>query len=190
MPGVRLQVKAGLIMAQTGYTTLASAVDGLAGSGFREHFQMRAGKLLALDSGNAFNAAELVIRAYHRFEGVSDPDDMAIVYAIESRSGVRGTLVDAFGVYADPSVGEFLDGVPIREVALPGAAETAQAGALSRPGSARTRRPVREAFVFGPRNHPATVRPLAATTPRTARHDYGFPVPASGDPWQDDGGED
>ena len=177
-------------MAQTGYLTLASAVDDLARSGFREHFQVRGGKLLALHSGKAFNAAELVIRAYHRFEGVSDPDDMAIVYAIESSSGVQGTLVDAFGVYADPALGEFLEGVPIREVAQPGAAETARARAPGGPGSARTRRPVREPFVFGPRSHPATVRSLAATTPRTARYDYGFPAPASGDPWQDDGGED
>lgn len=177
-------------MAHAGYTTLASAVDDLARSGFREHFQMRAGKLVALDSGKAFTAADLVIRDYHRFEGVSDPDDMAIVYAIESRSGVRGTLVDAFGVYADPALGEFLEGVPIRKVAQLGAPETAQARALGRSESARTRRPVREPFVFGPRDHPATVRPLPATTRRITRYDYGFPVPASGDPWQDDGGED
>ncbi len=177
-------------MAQTGYTTLASAVDDLARSGFHEHFQVRAGKLLALHSGKAFDAAELVIRAYHRFEGISDPDDMAIVYAVETGGGVRGTLVDAFGVYADPALGELLDGVPIREDAQFGAAETAEPRTLGRPGHGRPRRPVREPFVFGPRNHPAAVRPLAAATPRTARYDYGFPAPASGDPWQDDGGED
>ena len=177
-------------MAQTGYMTLASAVDDLARAGFGEHFQMKAGKLLALDSGKTFNAAELVIRAYHRFEGVSDPDDMAIVYAIESHSGVRGTLVDAFGVYADPAVGVFLEGVPIRKAAQAGASPAAPPRPVGRPGVALTRRPLREPFVFGPRNHPATVRPLAATTPRTARYDYGFAAPASGDPWQDDGGGD
>ena len=169
-------------MAQSGYMTLASAVDDLARSGFREHFQIKAGKLLALDSGKTFNAPELVIRAYHRFEGVSDPDDMAIVYAIETQSGVRGTLVDAFGVYADPAVGAFLDGVPIRKAVQAGAVPVAQLLAVGRP--------MREPFVFGPWNHPITVGSLAATTPRTARYDYGFPVPASGDPWQDDGGED
>ena len=177
-------------MAETGYATLAGAVDDLAGSGFREHFQMRAGKLLALGSGNAFNATELEIRAYHRFEGVSDPDDMAIVYAIESHSGVRGTLVDAFGVYADPAVGVFLEGVPIRKGAQAGPLQAAQPRTAGRPGGARTRRPLREPFVFGPRDHPVVVGSLAAATPRTARYDYGFPVPASGDPWQDDGGED
>ena len=177
-------------MAQTAYMTVASAIDGLARSGFREHFQMKAGKLLALDSGKTFNAPELMIRAYHRFEGASDPDDMAIVYAIESHSGVRGTLVDAFGVYADPAVGVFLEGVPFRKAAQVGAVQAARARALGWPGSARPRRPLREPFVFGPRNHPAVVGSLAATTPRTARYDYGFPLPASGDPWQDDGGED
>jgi hypothetical protein len=33
---------------------------------------------------------------------------MSIVYAIETRNGVRGTLADAFGVYADPRVGAFI----------------------------------------------------------------------------------
>src|SRR5574342_297087 len=169
-------------MGQTGYMTLESAVAGLTRSGFREHFRMKAGKLLALDSGKTFNAPELLIRAYHRFEGVSDPDDMAIVYAIESGSGVRGTLVDAFGVYADPALGEFLEGVPIREAAVVGSAEAAQARIPGSRGSPRMRGPAREPFVFGPRNHPAAVRPAPVTTARTARYDYGFPAPASGDP--------
>jgi hypothetical protein len=38
---------------------------------------------------------------------------MAIAYAIETTSGVRGVLVDAFGVYADPTTSEVLKGVPI-----------------------------------------------------------------------------
>jgi len=54
-----------------------------------------------------------MIREYHRFEGVSDPDDMSIVYAIESQSGTRGTLVDAFGVYSNPAVSAFLKDVPV-----------------------------------------------------------------------------
>ena len=39
---------------------------------------------------------------------------MSIIYAIETRSGIRGTLVDAFGVYADPQVGEFMADVALR----------------------------------------------------------------------------
>jgi len=38
---------------------------------------------------------------------------MAIVYAIETDNGTRGTLVDAFGAYADPAVSAFLDRVAV-----------------------------------------------------------------------------
>jgi hypothetical protein len=37
---------------------------------------------------------------------------MSILCAIETDSGLRGTLVDAFGVYSDPIVGAFLHDVP------------------------------------------------------------------------------
>mgnify|MGYP005867477985 FL=1 len=37
----------------------------------------------------------------HRFEGMTSPDDSSILFAISSTSGVKGVLVDAYGVYAD-----------------------------------------------------------------------------------------
>ena len=94
--------------------TLAGALADLARRGFTERFLVDADGLRATGSGKAFRAGELTIREYHRFEGVSDPGDMSIVYAIESRDGTRGTLVDAFGVYSNPAVSAFLDAVPIR----------------------------------------------------------------------------
>ena len=39
---------------------------------------------------------------------------MSVVYAIEAGGGVRGTLVDAYGVYSDPAVSAFLSKVPMR----------------------------------------------------------------------------
>ncbi len=96
------------------YATLTGAIDDLGRRGFTEHFRVVGNGLRALESGKTFKAEDLTIREYHRFEGVSDPDDMSIVYAIESRSGTRGILVDAFGVYSNPIVSAFLDGVPIR----------------------------------------------------------------------------
>ncbi|MGH7300220.1 MAG: hypothetical protein ACREKQ_05850 [Candidatus Rokuibacteriota bacterium] len=46
---------------------------------------------------------------------MSDPDDASIVYAIETRGGTKGLLVDAFGTYASPEVGRLLETVGIRE---------------------------------------------------------------------------
>ncbi|MBI3107749.1 MAG: phosphoribosylpyrophosphate synthetase [Candidatus Rokubacteria bacterium] len=96
------------------YTTVADAVEGLARRGYGERFRVVDGRLQALGTGQRLGREDLVIREYHRFEGVSDPDDMAIVYAIEGPGGIRGTLTDAFGVYSDPAMSAFLEGVPIR----------------------------------------------------------------------------
>ena len=63
------------------------------------------------ESGKAFGSQDVIIREYDRFEGVSDPDDMAILYALESSSGTHGTLVDAFGVYSNPAISAYLRGV-------------------------------------------------------------------------------
>ena len=88
------------------------AIEHLAGEGFTGHFAVEGQSLRDLDSGEAFRPDEVVIRRFVRFEGVSDPDDMSIVYAIESRDGTRGTLVDAFGDYSNPAVGDFIDSIP------------------------------------------------------------------------------
>jgi len=93
--------------------TLAGTMDDLARRGFTEQFKLSGGRLRGLNSGRAFGAEQLVVTEYYRFEGVSDPDDMAILYAIETRTGLRGTLADAFGAYADPGVSDFMDDVAI-----------------------------------------------------------------------------
>ena len=97
-----------------GYATLADAVEGLTRRGFTESFRIVDNGLRTVRTGEALRTEDLVIREFHRFEGVSDPDDMAIVYAIESTGGVQGTLVDAFGVYSDPAIGAVLHDVPMR----------------------------------------------------------------------------
>ena len=47
-------------------------------------------------SPEQFNVDEV-----HRFEEDSNPDDSCVVYAISSYSGMKGTLIDSYGVYAD-----------------------------------------------------------------------------------------
>ncbi|HEY7654236.1 MAG TPA: phosphoribosylpyrophosphate synthetase [Methylomirabilota bacterium] len=96
---------------------VARAVDELTRRGFPENLRVADGSLEVVRTGERLRPEDLVIRAYYRFEGVSDPDDLAIVYGIESKGGARGVLVDAFGVYADPALGAVLQDVPIRQTA-------------------------------------------------------------------------
>jgi len=48
---------------------------------------------------------------FYRFEGASSADDMAILYIIETGHGIKGTLVDAYGTYADNRISEFINAV-------------------------------------------------------------------------------
>jgi hypothetical protein len=89
--------------------TVTATIEDLRQRGFTDHFMVRGRQLVAIDAGRPFLPRDVVIREYHRFEGVSDPDDMAIVYALESREGTKGVLTDAFGAYSDPAVGAMLD---------------------------------------------------------------------------------
>jgi hypothetical protein len=54
-------------------------------------------------------------RSIYRYEGDSNPDDSAIVYAITSKSGSRGMLLDSYGAYADPKVTALISEIPVRE---------------------------------------------------------------------------
>jgi len=94
--------------------TMTRALEELACQGYTEEFYVADGRLRAKRSGQTLNAEDAVIRGHRRFEGVSDPDDMAIIYAIETTGGTRGTLVDAFGVYADPKIGDLVKRIPVR----------------------------------------------------------------------------
>jgi hypothetical protein len=102
-------------MSVNQYRTVTEALSDLARRGFTANLEYLDGALTAADTGRRFRPEELTIVEHHRFEGESDPEDMAVVYAVESRDGVRGVVVDAFGVYADPRLGEFLHSVRIHE---------------------------------------------------------------------------
>jgi hypothetical protein len=96
----------------------AAALESLRAQGFTGSFVVTAGSLRLLDGSRAFSPDEVTIRGYRRFEGVSDPDDMSIVYAMEGADGTRGTLVDAFGVYASPAVAALLERVRMQRRTL------------------------------------------------------------------------
>ena len=95
--------------------TLAGAIDDLGRHGFTENLLVVGNQLRVAGSRQSFQPKDLVVREHRRFEGESDPDDMAILYAIEAKGGVRGTLVDAYGVYSDPLISAFMATVPMME---------------------------------------------------------------------------
>ena len=97
------------------YKTMSEAVSDLKQRGFSANFEYLNKTFRAVESGKTFGTGDLTIVEHHRFEGVSDPDDMSVIYAIEAKDGTRGTIVDAFGTYANPDLGTFLKNVKMHE---------------------------------------------------------------------------
>jgi hypothetical protein len=97
------------------YTSMTEAIQELKERGFTANFEFLDKAFRDVDSGRTFKAEDLTIVEHYRFEGVSDPDDMSVVYAIESDDGTQGIIADAFGVYANPQLSSFLNNVIIRE---------------------------------------------------------------------------
>jgi len=90
------------------YLTVTEALQDLKKRGFTGNFEFIDGMVCDMDSGQVYSADALTIVEHHRFEGMSNPDDMSIVYALVAADDSRGIIVDAFGTYSNSDLGDFL----------------------------------------------------------------------------------
>src|SRR5688572_9451418 len=77
-------------------TDLEKCMDQLESEGYSDQFRVEKGKLVDLTNKKKYKPSEVKAVNFYRFEGVSNPDDMSILYAIETSDGRKGTLVDAY----------------------------------------------------------------------------------------------
>jgi hypothetical protein len=82
------------------YDTVLEALNDLRIRGFSEDFHLCAEYLTCNGVEAKLYPDEFHVEEYYRFEGMSDPDESCFVYAIVSREGLKGALVDAYGTYA------------------------------------------------------------------------------------------
>lgn len=94
----------------TSYTTVSEAINDLKSRGYTIDFN------LGFNGGDsmAASADKFEITEVYRFEGETDPDDEAVVYAIESSDGRKGILVNGYGVSADTASDEMIGKLAIR----------------------------------------------------------------------------
>lgn len=96
------------------YDTVAEAVNGLKQRGYTIDFNLEAGRIFCEKTPLTLTPADFEITEFYRFEGNSDPDDEAVVYAIESKAGARGLLVTGFGISAEGIGEEMIEKLTIR----------------------------------------------------------------------------
>jgi hypothetical protein len=82
------------------YDTVTDAINGLRKRGYTIDFNLEENCIVCHE--DKFNPADFEIQEVYRFEGNSDPADAAVVYGISSNTGLKGVLVNGFGVSADP----------------------------------------------------------------------------------------
>jgi hypothetical protein len=92
-------------------TTLVSSLNKFIENGYTEDYKAQKDGLKALKTGKIYQPEEVKVLDFHRFEGVSDPGDESILYAIETNDGCKGTLVDSFGAEGDTNVTAFMQQV-------------------------------------------------------------------------------
>ncbi|MFT3824270.1 MAG: hypothetical protein QM731_10130 [Chitinophagaceae bacterium] len=83
------------------YDTVSEAVNDLRKRGYSVDFNLQADSVTCTAPELVLRPSEFEITEVYRFEGNTDPDDEAIVYAIASKQGQKGVLVNGYGASAD-----------------------------------------------------------------------------------------
>lgn len=97
------------------FDTLSTALDDLKKRGYIYSFKIEKDAAMCIETLEFVKPEDMTVVEYHRFEGQSSEDDMSVVYAVESRTGLKGVIIDAYGTYANPNLTAFLSKVNMKE---------------------------------------------------------------------------
>lgn len=84
------------------YETLSEAVTDLQKDGYTHDFQMNFDCLTCEGVDQSYHPDTFDVDQVHRFEGMTNPGDSSVIYAIQAKDGRKGLLIDAYGAYSDP----------------------------------------------------------------------------------------
>jgi hypothetical protein len=93
------------------YDTVSEAVNDLVKRGYTTDFNIHEdGECLVCSKGEtSLSPKDFEIDEIHRFEGETDPGDEMIVFAISSSTlGVKGIVVNAYGIYSDANTAKIV----------------------------------------------------------------------------------
>ena len=77
--------------------TLSLTINALRDKGYIEDFNLLDEHLENKKKKSKYPIEEFEVDHYFRFEGVSNPADNSILYAITTKDGHKGMLVDGYG---------------------------------------------------------------------------------------------
>ena len=83
------------------YESLVDALYDLRKRGYEADFEPQSNCLYCSNLDLRLNEEEFHVDEVYQFEGDSNPVDNAVVYALTSPTGVKGTIVDGYGASSD-----------------------------------------------------------------------------------------
>ena len=90
------------------FETLSQAITTLQQRGYANDFNLHPEWIECPSLDMRFEPDEFHVDEVHRFEGMTNPDDSAVLYAVSSHAGLKGLVIDAYGVYAASASQEML----------------------------------------------------------------------------------
>lgn len=88
--------------------TLSTSLQDAVARGFTANYKVISKGLSLEDEKIIYTPADIKIINFYHFEGYTDPDDSSILFLLETTDGNKGTLIDAYGVYANPVISDFI----------------------------------------------------------------------------------
>jgi quercetin dioxygenase-like cupin family protein len=99
-------------------TTVSEVLNALKSQGYTVDFNVDDNCLASHSNSLKIHPEEFIVDKHYRFEGMSDPDDEAIVYAISSQKhNIKGTLVDGYGLSSDKKSFELINALKEKSTA-------------------------------------------------------------------------
>ncbi|MFD0864136.1 phosphoribosylpyrophosphate synthetase [Sungkyunkwania multivorans] len=82
------------------YESLSKAIEALTKEGYTIDFNLVDEGIESKHLKERWTASQCEVVRFFRFEGMTSTDDSSILYAIKTKDGKKGLLVDSYGVYA------------------------------------------------------------------------------------------
>ena len=80
--------------------------------GYTDSYRLVKKSLKSLHTEKVYAPDEITIVKEHRYEGMSNPSDLSILFVLRTSDGGKGTLLAGYGPNADTELHEFMTAIP------------------------------------------------------------------------------
>ncbi len=91
------------------YNNLVEAINELKKEGYIFDYNLKENTIICDAIKQVCTPMDFTIVQMHRFEEMSDVDSESVLYALETKDGNKGILIDAYGTYSEALSPEMIE---------------------------------------------------------------------------------